>query len=142
MDTVDSAKPLAVVTGASSGIGYELAKQFAQHGFDLMIASGGEGIRKAADDLQRLGAHVDAVQVDLATYEGVEKLCDSIRSSGRPVDSVAINAGVGVGGDFARETNLDDELKLINLNVVSTVHLAKRVVGDMVARGEGRVLIT
>jgi short-subunit dehydrogenase len=137
-----SAKPLAVVTGASSGIGYELAKQFAKNGFDLLIAAEDEGIRKAALDIEALGAHVEPLQVDLATYDGVEKLYSAMRSAGRPVDSVAINAGVGVGGDFSRDTNLDDELKLINLNVISTVQLAKRALGDMVARGEGRLLFT
>src|SRR5947209_12078969 len=96
-----SNKPLAIVTGASSGIGYELAKQFAQNGFDLLIASEGDGIKKAARDFQNLGADVRTVQTNLATYEGVEKLYNEIKSTGRPIDSVAFNAGVGVGGDFA-----------------------------------------
>ena len=66
----------------------------------------------------------------------------AIRATGRPVDAIAINAGVGVGGDFTRQTDLRDELNLIQLNVASTVHLAKRVLPDMVARGQGRVLFT
>jgi short-subunit dehydrogenase len=133
---------LAVVTGASSGIGYELAKQFAQNGFDLLIASEGDGIHTAARDFESLGAEVRTVQTDLAEYDGVEKLYREIQSSGRPVDSIAINAGVGVGGDFARQTDLQAELNLINLNVTSTVHLAKRVVKDMVEQGFGRILFT
>ncbi len=137
-----STKPFAVVTGASSGIGYELAKQFAQNGFDLLIASAGSGITGVTQDLEKLGAKVQALQVDLATYDGVEKLYNEAKSSGRALDAVAINAGVGVGGDFTRETDLKDELNLINLNVVSAVHLAKRVVKDMVARGQGRILFT
>jgi short-subunit dehydrogenase len=72
----------------------------------------------------------------------VEKLYTAIESSGRPVDALALNAGVGVWGDFARQTDLRDELNLINLNVVSPVHLAKRVLKDMVARRQGRVLFT
>ncbi len=135
-------KPLAVVTGASSGIGYELAKQFAQNGFDLVVASEDAGIREVGPAFQGLGAQVEAVQVDLATYDGVETLYAAIQATGRPVDAIAINAGVGVGGDFARQTDLRDELNLINLNVISSVHLAKRVVKDMVARGSGRILFT
>jgi short-subunit dehydrogenase len=132
----------AVVTGASSGIGYELAKEFARNGFDLLIASEGDGIERAKRDISAEGAEVEAVRVDLATYEGVEELYRRIQSAGRPVDAVAINAGVGVSGDFARDTELEDELNLIALNVTSAVHLAKRVTRDMVKRGEGRVLFT
>ncbi|MGG6293353.1 SDR family NAD(P)-dependent oxidoreductase [Leptolyngbya sp. AN02str] len=135
-------RPLAVVTGASNGIGYELAKEFAEHGFDLLITATSSSIREAAQAFEDLGTHVETVEVDLTTYDGVESLYSKIQSIGRPVEAIAINAGVGVGGDFARETSLDDELNLINLNVVSTVHLAKRVVKDMVARGRGRLLFT
>jgi short-subunit dehydrogenase len=135
-------RPLAVVTGASSGIGYELAKQFAQNGFDLVVTATGATLEEAAQAFKQLGANVETVQADLATYEGVEQLYSKIQSTGRPVDAIAINAGVGVSGDFARETDLKDELNLINLNVVSSVHLAKRVVKEMVARGKGRILFT
>lgn len=82
------------------------------------------------------------MQADLATYDGVETLYNKIKVINRPVEAIAINAGVGVGGEFARETDLTDELNLINLNVVSSVHLAKRVVKDMVNRGKGRILFT
>ena len=137
-----AATPLAVVTGASSGIGYELATQFAQHGFDLLIAADGDGIVQAAQTLQGQGAQVEHMQVDLTTYEGVEQLCTRIAATGRPVDALALNAGVGVGGDFIRDTELKAELNLIALNVVAPVHIAKRLVKDMVARGQGRVLFT
>src|SRR5206468_4085832 len=82
------------------------------------------------------------VQSDLSTYEGVEQLWREIEGTGRPVDVIAINAGIGVGGDFARETDLDEALKMVQLNVTSVVHLSKRVLKQMVARGEGKVLIT
>jgi len=137
-----STRPLAVVTGASSGIGYELAKQFAQNGFDLLVTATGESINQAAQTFEQLGAKVETVQADLATYDGVEALYSKIKATNRPVDAIAINAGVGVGGDFVRETDLQEELTLINLNVVSSVHLAKRVLKDMVERGKGRVLFT
>ena len=135
-------KPFAVVTGASSGIGLELARQFAQHGFDLLICSESGEIRSAEQELRSLGGDVQSVQANLATYEGVENLYAAIQASGRTLDSIAINAGVGVSGDFARQTSLEDELNLIALNVVSPVHLTKRVVKDMVARNHGRILFT
>lgn len=135
-------RPLAVVTGASNGIGYELARQFAMHGYDLIITATGPSIDEAALTFKGLSAQVETVQADLATYEGVEKLYSAIQATGRPVDAIAINAGVGVGGEFAHETDLKDELNLINLNVVSTVHLAKRVVKDMADRKQGKILFT
>jgi uncharacterized protein len=137
-----SNKPFAVITGASSGIGYELAAQFAQHGFDILIVSAGEGISDAAERLKGFGGQVESVQADLADYNGVEALYQRIQASGRAVDAIALNAGVGVSGDFARDTDLRDELNLIELNVVSPVHLAKQILRDMVQRGQGRVLFT
>lgn len=136
-----SIRPLAVVTGASSGIGYELAKQFAQHGFDLLVTATGSSLDEAAQAFKGLGANVETVQADLATYDGVETLYNQIKTTGRPVDAIAINAGVGVSGEFAK-TDLQEELNLIELNVASTVHLAKRVVPDMVTRGNGKILFT
>ena len=130
--------PYAVITGASNGIGLELAKQFAQNGYDLLICSQSDAIHTAAMALRSLGASVDVVQADLAHFDGVEKLVASIT---RTVDAVAINAGVGVGGDFTK-TDLQEELSMISLNVTSTVHLAKRLVPDMVARKQGKVLFT
>lgn len=135
-------KPFAVVTGASSGIGYELAVQFAKNNFDLLIAAEDEGLNAAARTLEGFGAQVQAVQVDLATFEGVEELWEAIEDSGRKLDAVAINAGVGVGGKFW-ETELEEEINMINLNVVSTVHLAKRVAQGMIERSEGgKILFT
>ena len=136
-----SNKQFAVVTGASSGIGYELAKQFAQNGFDLLIAAESDGVNSAARQLQALGANVEPVQVNLAEHEGMHKLQSAIQASGRPVDAIAINAGVGVSGRFA-ETDLGAELNMVDLNVVSTLHLAKFIVKEMVARGSGRILFT
>ena len=140
--TTDESRPLAVITGASSGIGYELARVFATHGYDLVVCSGSEKIRAAAQEFESMNTNVSTVQADLATSEGVQKLWEWVQNQGRPVDVVAINAGVGVGGDFARETNLNDELNMIQLNVTSTVHLAKLALPDMVRRGSGRILFT
>jgi short-subunit dehydrogenase len=133
-----SSRPLAVVTGASSGIGLELARQFAENGFDLVVNASGERIADAARQLAVPAATVEAVQADLATPAGVEELYGRI--GGRPVAAAALNAGIGAGGAFATDTDLADELRLIDLNVRSTVHLAKLLVRDMVARDEGRIL--
>lgn len=139
----DDINEFAVVTGASSGIGYELAKEFASHGYDLLIVAEDEGIEEAATVLRRDGrTQVTAVRADLATYDGVEQVYAAILESGRAVDAIALNAGRGIGGDFTRQTDLAAELNVIDVNITSTVHLAKRVLPDMVARGSGQVLFT
>jgi uncharacterized protein len=141
--TTPTGNSFAVVTGASSGIGYELARQFAENGFDLLITAEDAEIERAAMDLRRDGQNqVTAVRANLATFDGVEEVYAAIRSAGRPVDAIALNAGRGIGGEFARQTDLADELNVIDVNVTSTVHLAKRVLPDMIARGAGRVLFT
>jgi len=137
-----STRPFAVVTGASSGIGYELARQFAEHGYDLLITSQHEHIADAERALGEFGVMVESVQADLATNEGVNELYQRIKDDGRPLAAIAINAGVGVSGNFTEETSLDDELNLIRLNVIAPVHLAKHVIRDMVRTGGGKVLFT
>ena len=132
---------LAVVTGASSGIGYNLAKVFAENGFDLVIASHGERLEKAEADFTALGASVTAIHADLASREGVDTFWKGVEAVGRPVDAAAINAGVGVGGLFA-ETSLDAEINMVRLNVEGTMHIAKHVVRHMVAKGSGKILFT
>jgi uncharacterized protein len=129
----------AIVTGASSGIGYELAKLCAEHGFDLLIAADQPEIESAAQVFRELGAHVDAVQVDLATREGVDKLYAAAR--GRPVDALLANAGHGLGHGFL-DQNFDDIQHVIDTNITGTIYLLHQVVKDMRARGQGRVLLT
>ncbi len=140
-----TSRPFAVVTGASSGIGRELAREFATNGFDLLITAEDDAIETTAAELQAGDAHVEHLQVDLTSDTGVDALYDRIRSADRPVDAIALNAGIGAGGRFAdgdRRTALEDELRIVDLNVRSTVHLAKLVISDMTDRGEGRVLFT
>ena len=139
---MNSTKPFAVVTGGSNGIGLELAKEFSRNGFDVLLVAEPDGrLETAAVEVQALGAAVSTVATDLATSDGVDMLYNAIKAGGRPVDAVAINAGFGLGGDF-RETDLETETKMINLNCTSTVHLAKHMAQDMSARGSGRMLFT
>ena len=139
--TSTGTRPFALVTGASSGIGLALAHQFAENGFDLVVVAEDDGIHAAADEIATHGADVVAEQVDLSSPVGVEALHRAITEKGRPVTAAALNAGVGVGGPFA-ETDLDADLELVDLNVRSTVHLAKLLVRDMAGRREGRLLFT
>ncbi len=132
---------LALVTGASSGIGYWLAAELAQRGYDLIVSSAGERLESAAKDFEGHGVEVSVISADLATHEGVETLWKSILDMGRPIDVACINAGIGVGGLFA-ETDLDTELKMIELNCVGVVHLAKRVVQHMLGLSAGKIRIT
>jgi short-subunit dehydrogenase len=135
------ADKFAIVTGASSGIGLSLAKELAGRGYDLAISSAGDRLNTAAQELQAIGASVTAIQQDLASREGVENFWNEVISLGRKVDIACINAGVGVGGLFA-ETDLDEELNMVELNCTGTVQLAKYVVQQMVARRQGGILFT
>ena len=132
---------LAIVTGASSGIGFELATELAGRGYDLVVASAGSRLTDAASKFQASGVQVTEVSADLATKEGVEELWQKVVALGRPVDVACLNAGVGVGGLFA-ETDLEEELNMVALNCSGTVQLAKHVVRQMQQTGEGKILFT
>ncbi|MCK0174023.1 MULTISPECIES: SDR family oxidoreductase [Mycobacteriaceae] len=133
--------PLALITGASSGIGLELAKSFARDGYDLVIAADEADIHVAAQQLSEYSVAVAPVEVDLRSAEGVVELYRTATAGGRALDAAALNAGVGRAGRFV-DGNLDDDMSIIDLNVRSTVHLARLILGDMVDRGSGRVLFT
>jgi len=133
---------LALVTGASSGIGLELARQFAEHGYDLIITAEDDELAEAEASLAGTGVSVRAVKADLSAYDGVERLWAAVAEGGRPLDAAALNAGIGVNGDFTRDIPLTDDLRLISVNVTAVVHLAKRLLPGMVERGAGRVLVT
>ena len=139
--STSSSRPLALVTGASTGIGLELAKQFASNGFDLVVSARSDALDDAVHELEPFGGMVEAIRVDLAGADGVDQLWGRVQELGRPLAAAALNAGRGAGGAFT-DTDLSDELEVIDLNVRSTVHLAKHVVRDMASRAEGRILFT
>jgi short-subunit dehydrogenase len=134
-------KPLAIVTGASSGIGYELAKLFAQNGYDLLIASDEPSIVEAGQAFEGLGASVHTVQADLGTKEGVEQLYDKAKSLGRPVDAVAANAGQGLGHAFL-DQDFERIVAVVETNITGTLKLLHLVARDMRDRGQGKILLT
>lgn len=136
------ARPFAVVTGASTGIGYHLARIFAENGYDLLVTADESQIADAARDFEAAGASVRSVQADLTKHEETERLWKEIQAAGRPVDAIALNAGIGPSGSFAHETDLQKELDTIRLNVLSTVILAKYATRQMSGRRSGKILIT
>jgi short-subunit dehydrogenase len=132
-------RQLAVVTGASSGIGLELARCCGENGFDLVIAADEPQIQDAAKDLATTGARVDAVEADLATIEGVDRLLTA--TGGRAVDALLANAGRGLGNAFL-DQKFDRIRAVIDTNVTGTVYLIHKVGREMRERGSGRILIT
>jgi uncharacterized protein len=137
MNTSASRRPLAVVTGASSGIGYELAAECARNGFDLIIAAD-RPMNRAERDLKGLGAAVTSIETDLATQKGVEELCAAIQ--GQQVDALIANAGHGLGKAFLDQT-LPDIAHVIDTNITGTLALVHQVGNDMRRRGAGKILI-
>lgn len=132
-------RKFAIVTGASTGIGYQLAKLCAEDGYDLLIAADEPEIHNAAEDFKALGVQVEAVETDLATVEGVDTLYQA--ANGRSVDALLANAGLGLGGSFL-DQDFDAVQHVINTNVTGTIYLAQKVGRDMRTRKQGKILFT
>jgi short-subunit dehydrogenase len=135
----EALRPLAVVTGASSGIGYHLARECAENGFDLVIAADRPEIVEAAQAFSGMGAAVEHLVTDLSTREGVEQLLEVI--GGRPVDALLANAGQGLGHSFLEQAP-EAWMKVLDTNVTGTLMLVQAVARRMVERGQGRILFT
>jgi short-subunit dehydrogenase len=138
-NAMSATRPFAIVTGASTGIGLELAKRCAKEGYDLLIAADEPAIQQAAATLRRSGVEVAAVEADLGTTAGVDRLYEAAK--GRPVDALLANAGRGLGHAF-----LDQEFakvkRVIDTNVTGTVYLIHKIGNDMRRRNAGKILIT
>src|SRR6187399_821044 len=130
-------KPFAIVTGASSGIGLELATICAQEGFDLLIAADRREIETAADRCRECGAAVQVVQTDLATTAGVDQLWAA--AAGRPIDALLANAGHGLGHAFL-DQDFDDVRHVIDTNITGTIYLIQLAARQMRERNTGRIL--
>ena len=139
---VQQQRPLAVVTGASAGIGYQLALQCARNGYDLVVAADEDSITTAAEAFRSAGATVvEAVRADLATTRGNDEVHAAAGKLGRPVDALFANAGRGLGHGFL-DQDWTDVAHVVDTNVTGTIYLIHKVGRDMRARGAGRILIT
>ena len=129
----------AVITGASTGIGFELARCCVKDGYDILVVADEPEINLAARTLQSSGGSVEALEADLATLEGVDKLYQKI--SGRPVDALLANAGRGLGKGFL-DQDFATVRRVVDTNITGTIYLVQKIGRDMRARGQGRILIT
>jgi len=129
-------RPLAAVTGASSGIGRAIALELAARGSDLLlIGRDAEKLEAVRDECAELGALTGIYAIDLANREAVDL---PAREFGN-VDILVNNAGFGIKGDFAA-TSLDDELRMLEVQLAATLNLTKAALPGMLARGQGRIL--
>ncbi|MFL0414868.1 SDR family NAD(P)-dependent oxidoreductase [uncultured Sphingomonas sp.] len=133
------ANKLAIVTGASTGIGFELATIAAREGYDLIVAADEPLIEAAAKDFAQFGTSVEPIEVDLSTIEGVDRMLAA--ANGRTIDLVCANAGIGTGGPFL-DLDVAAWRHSIDTNVTGTVYLLQKVLKAMVARGDGKILVT
>ena len=133
------ADKFAIITGASTGIGFELATLAAKDGYDVLVVANEGLINDAAADFRQFGTQVDAVEADLSTIEGVDSLLAATK--GRQVDLLCANAGHGLGHAF-----LDQPVAawrhVVDTNITGTIYLLQNVLKQMVARNDGKVLVT
>lgn len=141
MNPTPAEKGLAIVTGASTGIGYELARCAAQDEYDLVIAADEPRIQEAAMKLKEFGHRVEAMQVDLSTPDGVRRFAAGVAALGRPVDLLMANVGRGLGDGFL-DQDLNEVQKVVNTNISGTLALVHEIGNRMRTQGKGRILFT
>ena len=129
----------AIITGASTGIGFELATIAAKDGYDILVVADEPLIDAAARDFEQFGTNVQSVEADLSTIDGVDTLLAA--AAGRRIDVLCANAGTGTGGAFL-DQDVTNWRHAIDTNVTGTVYLLQRVLRDMIARDDGKVLVT
>ena len=132
------ANKFAIITGASTGIGFELATLAAQNGYDILVVADEPLVEAAAADFKQFGTDVQSVEADLSTIEGVDRLLAA--AGGRQIDLVCANAGRGLGHSFL-DQSVADWRKVVDTNVVGTLYLLHKTLPAMVARNEGKVLV-
>jgi short-subunit dehydrogenase len=131
----------ALITGASGGIGYELAKLFAQDHYDVvLVARSASKLTQFADELSRqFGITAKATLLDLTAAPAPQFLFDQLQREGIAVDILVNNAGYGVLGEFAK-TSLEDNLGQIQLNITALTYLTKLFLGPMIERHSGKIM--
>lgn len=140
MNASTDRRPVALITGASTGIGYELAKVFAAQGHDLILtARNKDKLREVAEECERLGVRALVVAADLALPDAPRSIYDGLRSQSLEVDVLVNNAGFGTHGEFAR-IDADADLQLLQVNIVALTYLTKLFLPDMIARRRGKIL--
>ena len=133
------ANQFAIITGASTGIGFELATLAAKNGYDILVVADEPLIDAAAQDFRQFGTEVRSIEADLSTVQGVDQLLAA--ADGRQVDLLCANAGRGLGHAFL-DQRVEDWRKVVDTNVVGTAYLLQKVLTPMVARNDGKVLVT
>ena len=132
---------IALITGGSSGIGLELAKQFAAHGHDLvLVARNTDQLEAAAGKIEgKYGVGVRTISLDLADDDSPQQLFDTLSADGVEIHYLVNNAGFGLGGEFA-DTDIERELDMIQVNAAAVIHLTKLFLPAMLRRKDGRIM--
>ncbi len=142
-DYITPPRPVALITGGTSGIGLELAKQFADHHYDLILVARAPGpLAEAKAFFEERDVRVETISADLSKRNAAQGVFEKVKTLGWDVDVLVNNAGAGVYGDFVMETNLQEELDIIQLNIASVVELTKYFTKDMIGRKGGKILFT
>jgi len=138
---LENAKTVALITGASEGIGHELAKRFAEHGHHLvLVARSEEKLKRLAGEISSAyGVRVSSIAQDLSVPDSAPKVHRKVEELGLAIDFLVNNAGVGTYGLFA-ETPLEDELRMMQLNMISLTQMTKLFVRKMLKCGRGKIL--